>query len=210
MQGTAFSGGSLQGESIKLGRHFQPLVPAKKTEAPPASLNSIKDLPPLWWVCTTHISYDIARKFYNARLDYYLPIETRKVDCIEGRGDKAVKRKRKKQFPLFPGWIFLNGESSRNLAYDLYLRPQALHPLYQNEFHNDLLEIEDKLLRESVEPILPKVRKGDKIAVTGGTFGTVEGMPLVADRIDSAKRRIEGHLKNGIVFDLDLSDIGLN
>jgi len=172
---------------------------------PPASLRPVAELQAVWFVSnvgTIKESYRFARKMGIAGLDYYLPIVEQKSSFRrKARSDTVEWRWR--EYPMFPGWLFLNGQRSREWAYDQFLRPQSLHPSYQTVLHEQLVQIESDLAktRRIEEPVI--VQTGDTVKVVKGALASSQGR---VERINTAKRRVEVVLGN-MSQEVDLGDV---
>lgn len=79
-----------------------------------SSLRSVESMTDWWWLCMTHGGKEkaLARKLAAARVDYFLPLTHIREIREHPRGAYRVNKIR----PLFPSYIFLNGDESRDAA----------------------------------------------------------------------------------------------
>lgn len=147
----------------------------RETEARPFH-TPIGELSARWWLCQTVASREksLAKSLYEAGCDYFLPMNRvrRRVPWSNHAGASAERTVIETK-PLFPGYVFLNGDSARDTAaswpaseYQVGIIPVVNQPKLQGE-----LESIAKALGS--DPFLGAVRglkKGTWVTIIHGAF----------------------------------------
>ena len=126
-----------------------------------------------WWVLHTRPRAEkaLARRFLHYRLPFYLPLYERQI--------RSAGRLLRSYLPLFPGYVFLNGDDQGRLqAVQTNLVARVLPVEDQLQLHADLKRVH--YLLGAGLPILPAARlqPGTRVAIVSGPLAGLEGKVL--------------------------------
>jgi transcriptional antiterminator RfaH len=126
-----------------------------------------------WWVLHTRprAEKSLARTFHQRSLAFFLPLYQRQW---RSRG-----RLRRSFVPLFPGYLFLYGDSQARLtALETNLVARVLPVEDQPQLQADLMRVH-RLIRSDT-PLTPEARlePGTRVAITSGPLAGLEGKIL--------------------------------
>jgi transcriptional antiterminator RfaH len=126
-----------------------------------------------WWVLHTRPRAEkrLARQLVKHQIAFYLPLFERRW---RHRG-----RAMRSQLPLFPGYVFLRGDTQARLrALETNLVVQTLHVGDEERLRADLHRV--RRLIDSGLPLLPeeKLRPGQPVEIIGGPLRGMQGKIL--------------------------------
>jgi transcription antitermination factor NusG len=126
-----------------------------------------------WWVLHTRPRAEktLARKLLDGQQSFFLPLYQRKW--------KNNGRTFQSWLPLFPGYVFLHGDSHTRLkALQTNLIANVLPVLDQEQLQADLVRVHT--LIASGQPLLPEERlqPGMPVEIVGGALAGLEGKVL--------------------------------
>lgn len=126
-----------------------------------------------WWVLHTHPRAEktLARRFCDRGVGFYLPLYPREW-CTRGRRFNSY-------LPLFPGYVFLNGDHEDRLqALETNLVAHVLPVDNQEQLHDALSRV--YRLLATGEPVTPeeKLEPGDPVEIIRGPLAGLEGKVL--------------------------------
>ncbi len=153
---------------------------------------AVAELTDNWWVCSTFANGGekfIAERLIEERADFFLPL--RKERREHANAGRPGKTKRTVETPLYPRYVFLNGDYARDVALTCSRRfssaqctvwPVAskVQPILTEQLVNLAASLEVNHYLGAPVPF----RKGDKVRVCRGMF---EGIIGVFDRADEMK-----------------------
>jgi transcriptional antiterminator RfaH len=137
---------------------------------------NLLELPPTdstletWWVLHTRPRAEktLARLFSDRGAKFYLPLCAREW-CNRGRRFQSY-------LPLFPGYVFLNGDADDRVgALETNLVAHVLPVDDQHQLHGDLARVHQLLVTGA--PVTPEERlePGDPVEVIKGPLAGLEG-----------------------------------
>jgi transcriptional antiterminator RfaH len=166
-----------------------------------------------WWVLHTRPRAEkaLARKFLDRSIPFFLPLYERRW---RSRGRAFCSH-----VPLFPSYLFLNGNAETRLAaLETNLVVRVLTVEDQKEMHHDLQRVYQLITSGNALSPESRLVPGTRVEITSGALAGVEGKVLRSGRqlkffvevqflqrgvsleIDSWMiRPLEGHLARGSV-----------
>lgn len=142
-------------------------------KAPAEGTGAMGGLVGPWWVLHTRARNEkvVANELARQQVEYYLPL----VRVVR----TYAKRKAVFMVPLFPGYLFLNGEYR---AYEVALKTNRVANILkvddQVRLHAELRQIYTVVASGEPVDLYPSLRKGRRCRVTAGTLRGVEGVIL--------------------------------
>jgi transcription antitermination factor NusG len=142
------------------------LYPANLFAEPPCS----SDGDARWWVLYTQARAEksLARQLFSRKVTFYLPLH--RTTWI------SSNRKRTAYLPLFPGYVFLFGDSdARVAALETNLLSTTIPVGDQQRLRDDLIRVE-RFLGGKV-PVLPEreLPPGQPVVIESGPFKGIQG-----------------------------------
>jgi transcription antitermination factor NusG len=127
----------------------------------------------LWWVLHTKARNEkaVAADLEKRKVNYFLPL----VECKRTYSGR-VKSVR---IPLFPGYVFLcGGREDRLAALQTNRVANVLEVADQEQLKADLRQIHNVVTSNEPVDLYPRLRRGRRCRVTGGTLAGLEGIVL--------------------------------
>lgn len=161
------------------------LEPDRVEEASiPSCFRPVLELTGHWFICKARSPQVIAEELIRRRCDFFLPV------CKELRKEKDQRREIER--PLYPQYIFLNGDESRDAVavhssrsswhkstvWPVAARTQAI-------LGRELIQLAKALEADSFLKTTAGFRKGQAVRITRGAFMGIEG---VFDHADEFQR----------------------
>lgn len=149
------------------------------------SVRPVDEMTDHWFLAQVQVQRElsIARELHALSLDYFLPVTQIKiVRHYEGRKHATYQNQ-----VMFSGWIFLNGEESRDRVYRSKYRfgIVPMNEKYEPVLRRELRSFEIALAANpqlGMEPF--KFSKNQGVRVTGGPYAGVEGRTDASFRYD--------------------------
>lgn len=145
------------------------LAPEDLLDRPAGKLTT----PGQWWVLHTRPRAEkaLARKFLGRGLAFYLPLHRRQW--------RAGGRLFSSHLPLFPGYVFLYGDSrGRGLALGTNLVARCLAVAEQGQFYEDLARVHRLLLAGAALTPEERVVPGSPVELVAGPLAGLRGTVL--------------------------------
>jgi len=126
-----------------------------------------------WWVLHTRPRAEkaLARQCMKRDLPFFLPLYHRKW---RNRG-----RLQSSYLPLFPGYIFLLGDSEARLtALETNLVAQVIPVIQQEQLHDDLARVNQLIASDMTLTPEGRLEPGKPVSVGGGPLAGLEGQRI--------------------------------
>jgi len=139
-----------------------------ETDAPP-----IEDFVGRWYVLHTRARNEkaVAGDLSRLGVQHFLPL-------VKYRRMYGGKRRRV-EIPLFPGYVFLCGtQADRETALRTHRVAQVLEVGDQARLREDLRQIHRVVTSDEPVDLYPRLRRGTKCRVVGGTLNGLEGVVI--------------------------------
>jgi len=123
-----------------------------------------------WWVLHTRPRAEkaIARHCLKRDLPFFLPLYHKKW---RSRG-----RLQSSYLPLFPGYVFLHGDSDARLAtLETNLVAQVINVVDQCQLHHDLARVNQLIASDMTLTPEGRLEPGSPVLITGGPLAGLEG-----------------------------------
>jgi transcription antitermination factor NusG len=153
--------------SIKDWETWQSALQAEPHDAIPA------DLPGIWWVAHTRPRSEkaLALDLRTRRITCYLPL------CVRTTRSKGTGRKSQSLVPVFPGYVFFNGDDSqRQAALTTNRIANTLEVVDQAQLVGELRQIQRVVSTQTDFDWQPAIEVGQWVRVTAGSLLGVEGV----------------------------------
>jgi transcription antitermination factor NusG len=129
-----------------------------------------------WWVLHTRPRAEkaLARRFIGRDVPFFLPLYQKRW--------RSGGRLQTSHLPLFPGYVFLHGDSQVRLAaLETNLVANVLPVVDQRRLHADLAAVHR--LMESGSPLIPedRLKPGTPVVITQGSLSGLRGKILNAE-----------------------------
>lgn len=153
-----------------------------------SSIRPVEEMTDHWFLAQVQVNRElgIARDLAQCGLDYFLPITSiRTIRHYAGRKETRITHR-----PLFPGWLFVNGDRSRDAVARSKFRfsvfPMSLK--YEPKLREELRGLEAAMAYDAELGVAKLFRAGSVVRVKeqhpmGGFCGRIERIDDVVGRL---------------------------
>jgi len=127
-----------------------------------------------WWVVHTRARHEktVAGQLERLRIAYFLPL-------VEARRSYGGRAPRTVRLPLFPGYLFLRGESNERAAtLRTHRVAQVIEVADQERLRHELRQIHRAVNSGVPMDLYPGIQRGRRCRVTSGSLRGMEGTVL--------------------------------
>jgi transcription antitermination factor NusG len=158
---------------------------------------SLIELPRQWWIAHTKARFEkaFAWDMHRRGIGYFLPLAE--------RVRRSGGRKRTMLIPLFPSYVFFNGDADARYSALATNRLCTVIPVTdQDKLVHELVGIEKAVMGNAQLDLYPFVVVGTRCRITAGPFAGLEGVVTRRDGVDRFVLQVS-ILGQGAVMEID-------